>query len=87
MAPIPAQTFSGITPAQFSVLQQKAAANGIDLNSYSGTTSNFGVEVAWNYSPETGELSMQCMTAPFFMSPDAVNAKIKTLVEETLAKA
>jgi hypothetical protein len=42
--------------------------------------------VAWNYSPETGELSIQCLSAPFFMSPDAVNAKIKALVEETIAQ-
>jgi hypothetical protein len=86
MPPIPAQTFSGITPHQFSVLQQKAAANGLDLSSYSGTASMFGVEVAWHYAPETGELSIQCLNAPFFISPEAVNAKIKALVGETVAQ-
>jgi hypothetical protein len=86
MAPTPAQGFSGITPAQFAILEQKAGANGLDLRGHSGTASKFGVEVAWNYSPETGELSIQCLSAPFFMSPDAVNAKIKALVEETIAQ-
>jgi hypothetical protein len=84
MPPLPAQTFSGITPAQFSALQQKAAANGIDLSSNSGATSKFGVEVAWNYAPGTGELSIQCLSAPFFMSAETVNAKIKTLVQEAI---
>jgi hypothetical protein len=84
VAPIPAQTFSGITPAQFSVLEQKAGANGLDLKGHSGTAAKFGVEVAWNYAPETGELSIQCLSAPFFKPPESVNARIKALVKQTI---
>jgi hypothetical protein len=43
------------------------------------------VEVCWNYSPETRELTIQCLQAPFFLSAADVDAKIRSLVEESLA--
>jgi len=50
-----------------------------------GTESKFGVEVAWNYSPSTEEPTFECLKTPFIVKPDAVNAKIRALVKETLA--
>ncbi len=83
MSQSPPQVFSNIGPAQYATLVKKASAAGLDLSGNSGTASKMGVEVAWNYSPEAHELSIQCLTAPFFMSHDAVNARIKALVEES----
>ena len=79
------QVFSGITPAQYAILVDKASAAGLDLSGHSGTASKYGVEVAWNYAPELGELSIQCLKTPFFMSPEAVNAKVKSLVDGAVA--
>jgi hypothetical protein len=84
MAQSPPQIFSGITPEQFSTLASKAQAAGIALSGNSGTASRFGVEVAWNYSPATRQLTLQCLHTPFFVKPEDVNAKIQALVKETL---
>ena len=85
MAQSAPQVFSGITPAQYASLLQKAHANGLDLTGNNGTASKFGVEMAWNYSPNTEELTFECLRTPFFVKPDEVNAKIRTLLKETLA--
>jgi hypothetical protein len=79
------QVFTGVTPEQFARLTEKARAAGIDLNSANGTASVLGVQLAWNYAPETGELTIQCLQAPFFVSPASVDARIATLVKESLA--
>jgi hypothetical protein len=44
-----------------------------------------GVEVQWNYSPESGLLSIECLRTPFFLKPGEVNGKIEALVQETVA--
>jgi hypothetical protein len=85
MAESAPQVFSGITSDQYASLLQKAQANGIDLSGNSGTASKFGVEVAWNYSQATQELTFQCLRTPFFMKPEDVNARIEAMVKETLA--
>jgi hypothetical protein len=84
MPPIPPLTFSAITPQQFATLTGKAHAAGIDLTGNSGTASKYGVEVSWNYVPESQQLTFQCLKTPFFVSADDVHAKIQTLVQQTL---
>jgi hypothetical protein len=79
------QTFSGITPERYASLLQKAQASGINLSGNSGTASKLGIEVAWNYSQATQELTFQCLRTPFFMKPQDVNARIESIVKETLA--
>ena len=81
------QLFHNISPAQFAVLQQKASSAGIPISGNSGSASKMGVEVAWNYSPDSQQLSLQCLKAPFFISADDVNKKIHALVTETLTTA
>jgi hypothetical protein len=83
MAASAAQLFEGITPAQYARLVAKAKAAGIDLSGNSGTASKFGVEVAWNYTTETQELTLQCLKTPFFVSAADVDTKIQTLVKES----
>ena len=79
--------FSGITPEQYNRLTAKAHAAGIELAGSSGTAEKFGVEVAWDYAPETGQLTLQCLRTPFFISTGEVHAKLQSLVQETLAEA
>lgn len=85
MAPSAPQVFNGVTPDQYSRLVEKAKASGIDIDSNSGAASKFGVEIAWNYVPATQELTLQCLKTPFFMSASDVNAKIHSLVSQSLA--
>jgi len=79
------QVFSGITAAQYAILLEKAQAGGFNLSGNSGTASKFGVEVAWNYDPAKLELTFQCLSVPFFMKADDVNARIEALVKQSLA--
>jgi hypothetical protein len=85
MAQGAAQVFSGITPQAYAKLTEKARASGIELAGNSGTASKFGVQVAWNYVPETQQLTFQCLKTPFFISADDVHLKLQTLVQQTLA--
>jgi hypothetical protein len=87
MAQCAPQVFAGITPGQYAVLTAKAKAAGIDLNGNIGTASKFGVEVTWSYVPDKEELTLQCLKTPFFVSAEEVDAKLRTLVTETLARS
>jgi hypothetical protein len=79
------QVFSGISPEQYAKLTAKAQAAGVGLNGNSGTATKYGVEVSWNYSPEAQQLTLQCLSTPFFVKPEEVYAKIEALVKESLS--
>lgn len=85
LPPNPPLAFSSVTPAQFAALTAKARSAGIDLVGNTGTASRFGVEVAWNYSPETQQLTLQCLKTPLFVSVADVNAKLQALVQQSLS--
>lgn len=75
------QIFSSITPGHYTKLVEKANAAGIDLSGNTGKASKFGVEVAWNYAPETQQLTLQCLKTPFFVKTEEVNSKLRELVQ------
>jgi hypothetical protein len=79
--------FSNITPAQYSLLIAKAQSSGIHITGNSGTTSKYGVEVAWSYSPDARRLTLQCLKTPFFMSTSDVHTKLQSLVEQSITAA
>jgi hypothetical protein len=85
MTPSAPMTFQGITPEQYDLLLAKANAAGLALSGNSGTASRLGVEVTWNYSPQSRMLTVQCLRTPFFLRPDEVTAKIEALVREAAA--
>jgi hypothetical protein len=85
MAPSAPQVFNGVTPDQYSRLVEKAKTAGIDITGNSGTATKFGVQIAWNYTPATQELTLQCLKTPFFMNASDVNTKIHSLVAQSLA--
>ncbi len=63
----PPLVFCNITPEQYAALIAKAKASGVDLIGNSGTASRYGVEIAWNYAPESQQLTLQCLKTPFFV--------------------
>jgi hypothetical protein len=77
--------FSPITPEQYVNLIQKANAAGLALHGNSGSAGKYGVEVAWQYSAEEQTLTIQCMRTPFLIKASDVNAKIQSVVNESLA--
>jgi len=86
MAQHTSQVFSGITPEQYAQLIVKAKAAGLNLTGNSGTASKFGVERQWNYSPETQQLTVQCLRVPMFVSAATVYGKLQALVEQSTEK-
>jgi hypothetical protein len=78
------QVFTGITPALYAKLTEKAKAAGVAMNGNHGRASRLGVDVEWNYSEEKQELVLTCLQTPFFVSAHDVNAKLHALVNETL---
>jgi hypothetical protein len=86
MAQNPPRTFSGITPDQYAQLIVKAKASGLDLSGNSGTASKFGVEIQWTYSPESQQLTVQCLRTPMFVSAATVYGKLQALVEQSTVK-
>ncbi len=84
MPPTAPLVFTPVTPAQYETLLQKASDAGLALEGNAGTASRFGVEVTWEYLPESSRLTIQCLSAPFFMNADTVNKKICSLVQETV---
>ena len=84
MAASTPQVFTGITPAQYAKLTEKAKAAGMAMNGNNGRASRMGVEVEWNYSEEKQELVLICLKTPFFVSAQDVNAKLHALVNEAL---
>jgi transcription initiation factor TFIID subunit TAF12 len=79
------QIFDNVTPQQFEQLAAKAQSAGIAIAGDTGTASKMGVEVTWNYSAQTQQLTLTCLKAPFFIGVHQVNEQIRSLVTQTLA--
>jgi hypothetical protein len=77
--------FSSVTPLQFAQLAEKARANGIDISGNSGSASQLGVEVSWEFVPATGQLTLHCLRTPFFLKLEEVNARLRRMVESATA--
>jgi hypothetical protein len=78
------QVFSGITPAKYATLMEKANNSGVAMSGNSGRATKMGVDVEWNYSPEQQELVLTCHRTPFFVSAEDVNGKLHELVKQAL---
>jgi hypothetical protein len=85
MSACPSQTFSNVTPQQFASLEQKAQDSGVPIQGNNGAASKFGGHFAWNYDPAALELTITVTEPPFLMNCDGVTARIRALVENTLA--
>ena len=79
------QVFSGITPAQYAKLTEKAKAAGVAMSGNSGRATRMGVEVEWDYSEARQELVLTCIKTPFFVNAQEINARLHSLVSETLS--
>jgi len=75
------QSFSNITLDQFNCLVTKAKDAGINISGNSGSVSQDGITIAWTFEPAANTLSIQCTSAPFFVSCGTINSKIHDLVD------
>ena len=76
--------FREVLPEQFAALQARARAAGIAMDGPAGSAAQFGAEVVWKYLEQEKTLTLDCLRAPFFMSREAVLARIDTMVRDSL---
>lgn len=77
----PAMKFNGVTPAHFvAIADEVKKETGMELSGDSGTTSEHGFTVTWDYNPETQDLILQCTEKPWIVPASMVQSKITELV-------
>jgi hypothetical protein len=79
------QTFTGLSPDQFTALGAKATASGLNLSGNSGQASKDGFTVTWSYDPAGRVLEIQCVSAPFLVPCSTINGRIHDMVESVIA--
>ena len=84
MAGCEALVFSGISPERFVGLSVKAKAQGIAIEGHHGSASQFGATVTWHYDPETGNLTLQCISKPFFIGCEDINRRLRQAVSSSV---
>ena len=84
MSGCPAQTFTGVTQDQFNSLLEKAAAAGIAISGNSGSASQQGITISWNFDLAAQTLTLECTGKPFIVPCGTINSKIHDLVESSL---
>lgn len=79
-----AQTFAGIDTARFLAIAEKVRSKtGVAVAGAEGQASANGFTLAWKYSPESQQLTVECLKKPFFVSGGLVLRNVQQLVEET----
>lgn len=85
MASCEAQTFNGITPEKWQILQAKATSNGIHLNGDSGQAERQGFTFTWNYDAASATLTIQCIDRPIWAPCSAINGQIQSMVDSAVS--
>jgi hypothetical protein len=82
MGSCPKQTFSNVTPGQFTcICQQIESLLGLTLPGDSGQIAQSGFTVEWGYNRQTQEFDVQCLDSPMFVSCGRINQAIHDLVD------
>lgn len=76
--------FTNVTDAAFQCLVAKAAKYGVKIDSDSGTESEKGFKITWNYARAAQTLTIQCTGKPFIFSCKTVNKNINEIVNDCL---
>jgi hypothetical protein len=76
------QTFSNITPDQFTcICQQIESKFEITIPGDSGEITQSGFTVGLDYNSQTQEFDVQCLDSPFFVSCGTINQSIHDVVD------
>lgn len=78
----PSLTFNNVTPDHFAAIAAEVEKEtGMQVSGNSGTTSEHGFTVTWDYNPETQDLTMQCTEKPWIIPTSVVQHKITEIVQ------
>jgi len=82
MASCDKQTFSNITPEQFTcICQQIKSKFGVTLPGDSGQITQSGFTVERDYDSQTQEFKVQCLDSPVFPPCAMINQSIQAVVD------
>ena len=84
MGSCPVQTFSNISPEKWIALKEKAAQNGITLNTDMGQIAQRGFTFSWQYDSVSGTLTIQCLDHPFLIPCATIDSKINEIAAGVL---
>lgn len=84
MAGCATQTFTNVTQQKFAQLLVAAQAQGINIAGNTGSASKDGITISWDFDPGQQVLTIQCTSAPFFVSCGTINSKIHDLVDQAI---
>ena len=76
-----AQTFSGITQEHFDCLVQKAQSSfGIAIAGDTGSQSEHGITIAWDYDRAAQSLTIQGTEKPAFLLCGIITSQVSDMV-------
>lgn len=83
---LPEQKFAGITTARFNIICAEVKKQiGVEIATSSGQRSGKGLmgkyTVAWCFDPAAQTLTIQCLSKPFLVPAETVQADIAQLVK------
>lgn len=80
------QTFSNITQDTMNCLEEAARAQGYPVTGNSGSITDEGFTIAWNYNPSNETLQIQCTDSPWIVPCSTINGRIHALVEQYISQ-
>ncbi|HEX8325083.1 MAG TPA: hypothetical protein VF595_14355 [Tepidisphaeraceae bacterium] len=75
--------FEDVSPEKWACLQAKIAAEGYAVTGDAGEATASGVTLTWAYDSAAQTLTIQCTKHPFVLPCALVNAKIKSLYDNS----
>jgi hypothetical protein len=79
-------SYNNVTPAAWQCGVAKAAGYGITISSNSGSVTEKGFTVKWNYNPAAQTCTLQCTDSPWIVPCSLINGTINDAVESCLSQ-
>lgn len=80
------QTFSNITQNLLDCLEAAARSQGYNISGKSGSYTQDGFTVTWNYNPSNETLQIQCIDSPWYVPCSVINGRIHDLAEQYISQ-
>lgn len=79
------QIFSPVSPARWQNLKAAVLAkSGVNITDDKGMAEGHGIKLSYDFNLATGELTLQTLDKPFYLSEGVVDQEIHKFVENTV---
>lgn len=79
------QIFSPVSPARWQNIKSAVLAkSGVSITDDKGTAEGHGIKLSYDFNLATGELTLQTLDKPFYLSEGVIDQEIHKFVENTL---